>query len=314
MLPVRLGTSTGLHAGTDGSLPPLRRRRRPRRAVVHGRAGRRCSASSGRNGAGKTTAMRIVLGRARARRRRGALARAGRSTSPTRAAVRLHARGAGPVPEDAGRRPARLLRPAARAGRRRGRRRRPTAGSSGSGSPTGPTTASRSCPSATSSGCSSRPRWSTTRSCSSSTSRSPASTRSASTSWRACCATSAATARAVVFSSHQLELVERLCDAVGDHQRRDGCVASGRSSDAAASRGAAQNQVRVRSRAPTATAGSGVPGAGVLDAARRQCSCSPPAAPIPTPVLDAARAAGRVTYFARERPTLSSSSAAVVLG
>ena len=52
--------------------------------------------------------------RARARRGLGALARARRSTCATRAPLRLHAGGARAVPEDAGARPARLLRLAAR--------------------------------------------------------------------------------------------------------------------------------------------------------------------------------------------------------
>ena len=77
--------------------------------------------------------------------------------------------------------------------------------------------------SATSSAPSSPPRSCTTPSCSSSTSRSPASTRSASTSSARCCASARAAGVPVVFSSHQLELVERLCDAVAivrDGRRR----------------------------------------------------------------------------------------------
>ena len=67
------------------------------------------------------------------RRRRGALARpaAGPRDPPP---DRLHAGGARALPEDEGRRAGRLLRPAARAGRRRGRPGRPTSGSSGSAS------------------------------------------------------------------------------------------------------------------------------------------------------------------------------------
>ena len=55
----------------------------------------------------------------------------------------------------------------------------------------------------------------TSRRCSSSTSRSPGSTRSASTSLAEALLERAARGVPVVFSSHQLELVERLCDAVG---------------------------------------------------------------------------------------------------
>ena len=80
----------------------------------------------GPNGAGKTTAMRIVLGRARGGR---AARRAGTGRpidAETRAALRLHAGGARPLPEDARPPPARLPRAAARAARGRGAARRPT--------------------------------------------------------------------------------------------------------------------------------------------------------------------------------------------
>ena len=76
--------------------------------------------------------------------------------------------------------------------------------------------------SGTSSACSSRRRSCTSRSCWSWTSRSPGSIPSASTCCPACCAaTRARDGAAVVFSSHQLDLVERLCDEVVliDHGR-----------------------------------------------------------------------------------------------
>ena len=63
----------------------------------------------GRNGAGKTTAMRIVLGLVEPDGGNGAVeGRADRRRRPP--PHRLHARGAGPLPEDEGARPARLLR------------------------------------------------------------------------------------------------------------------------------------------------------------------------------------------------------------
>ena len=67
----------------------------------------------GPNGAGKTTTMRCIFGLARPDR--GEVRWDGRAGRPRRApAVRLHARAARPVPADARRRAAQLLRPAAR--------------------------------------------------------------------------------------------------------------------------------------------------------------------------------------------------------
>ena len=73
----------------------------------------------GSNGAGKTTTMRIAHGPGPGRRRRGPLAGppARRGGPPP---DRLHAGGARALPEDEGRRAGHLLRPAARPGRRRG--------------------------------------------------------------------------------------------------------------------------------------------------------------------------------------------------
>ena len=105
----------------------------------------------------------------------------------------------------------------------------------------------------------------------------------------------AATGVPVVFSSHQLELVERLCEAVAIIN--DGrLVASGRVDDL---RGQGSGAVRVVVEGrPDFT----VPGAHMLDQG--------PTGTVlegvdPERVLDAARAAGRVTYFALERPTLT---------
>ena len=96
------------------------------------------------------------------------------------AAVRLHARAARPVPADAGRRAALVLRPATRPVRsRRERGGDALAGPDGPGA-TAPRPSWRSSRTATSSESSWPSPWRTTRSCSCSTSRSPASTRSGS--------------------------------------------------------------------------------------------------------------------------------------
>ena len=73
---------------------------------------------------------------------------------------------------------------------------------------------SRTSRTATSSGSSSRRRSSTTRSCSCSTSRSAASTRSASRRWPSVLRERAGAGVGVVFSSHQLDLVEEVCEDV----------------------------------------------------------------------------------------------------
>ena len=101
-----------------------------RRRDVHRPARAGSSASSGPNGAGKTTTMRCIFGLARPDR--GEVRWDGPPGRPRRAAaVRLHARAARPLPADAGRRAAQLLRPAARHARQGRRTRPPTAGSSG---------------------------------------------------------------------------------------------------------------------------------------------------------------------------------------
>src|SRR4051812_36149686 len=107
----------------------------------------------------------------------------------------------------------------------------------------------------------------------------------------------------VLFSSHQLELVERLCESVAIV--KDGrLVASGKVDDLR-SAGAAALTVRV------AVAGGGeewlaaVPGAEVVDRGPAGVLVALQDGAGPEAVLDAARAAGTVTHFAVERPTLS---------
>jgi ABC-2 type transport system ATP-binding protein len=107
----------------------------------------------------------------------------------------------------------------------------------------------------------------------------------------------------VLFSSHQLELVERLCESVAIV--KDGrLVASGKVDDLR-SAGAATLTVRV------AVAGGGeewltaVPGAEVVDRGPDGVLVALQDGAGPEAVLDAARATGTVTHFAVERPTLS---------
>jgi ABC-2 type transport system ATP-binding protein len=107
----------------------------------------------------------------------------------------------------------------------------------------------------------------------------------------------------VLFSSHQLELVERLCESVAIV--KDGrLVASGKVDDLR-SAGAAALTVRV------AVAGGGeewlaaVPGAEVVDRGSDGVLVALQDGAGPEAVLDAARAIGTVTHFAVERPTLS---------
>ena len=105
----------------------------------------------------------------------------------------------------------------------------------------------------------------------------------------------------VVFSSHQLELVERLCEAVAII--KDGrLVASGRVEELR-DRGADGRRVRVE-----------VPGAGedwlpagveVVDRGAKGLLVALNDGVGPDAVLDAARRAGSVTYFTLERPTLT---------
>ena len=104
----------------------------------------------------------------------------------------------------------------------------------------------------------------------------------------------------VVFSSHQLELVERLCEAVAIV--KDGrLVASGRVEELR-DRGAGERRVRVEVQAD---GDDWLPaGAEVVDRGPRGVLVALDGLP-PDAVLDAARRAGTVSYFALERPTLA---------
>ncbi len=104
----------------------------------------------------------------------------------------------------------------------------------------------------------------------------------------------------VVFSSHQLELVERLCEAVAIV--KDGRLVASGNVEELRDRGADGRRVRVEVQA--ASDDWVPPGAEVVDRGPRGLLISLDGLG-PDAVLDAARSAGTVTYFALERPTLS---------
>ena len=111
----------------------------------------------------------------------------------------------------------------------------------------------------------------------------------------------AATGVPVVFSSHQLELVERLCEAVAII--KDGrLVASGRVEEL---RDRGSDGRRVRVQVAGADEAWLPPGAEVVDRGPRGLLVALADGVSPDAVLDAARAAGSVTLFSLERPTLS---------
>jgi ABC-2 type transport system ATP-binding protein len=106
----------------------------------------------------------------------------------------------------------------------------------------------------------------------------------------------------VIFSSHQLELVERLCEAVAIINKGR-LVASGLVADLRATGGRHRWQVEVDG----AGAGwaSGLPGVTVLDKRDGLVVVDLDEGTDEQLVLDAARAAGRVTNFSAVEPTLS---------
>jgi ABC-2 type transport system ATP-binding protein len=110
---------------------------------------------------------------------------------------------------------------------------------------------------------------------------------------------------AVLFSSHQLELVERLCEAVA-------IVSAGRlvaegSVKALRERGARDHRrVRVElAGAPAADWLAGIPGARALERLPGGAILELGDGTGPDAVLDAARAAGTVVHFSVHRPTLA---------
>ena len=194
-------------------------------------------------------------------------------------------------------RPARVPRPPARHGRGRrapGRRASCDAARAGRAAAT---PRSRSSRSATSSGCSWPPRSSTIPTCWSSTSRSPASTRSASTTSSQSLAERARAGATVLFSSHQLDLVEHLCEevAIVDHGR---LVAAGVGLRARPRRRAAARRAR-RRRSPTAAGPRRCPPARAAVGRRRRR---------PSPSSSTTSAAPTPCSTPRARPAGSSSS------
>jgi len=114
----------------------------------------------------------------------------------------------------------------------------------------------------------------------------------------------AATGVPVVFSSHQLELVERLCEAVAIV--KDGRLVASGQVDQLRDAGTHGRRVRV---AVADSPGDGwlhaVPGAEVIDHGPRGVLVALNDGAGPDAVLDAARGAGSVTHFSLERPTLT---------
>jgi ABC-2 type transport system ATP-binding protein len=107
----------------------------------------------------------------------------------------------------------------------------------------------------------------------------------------------------VLFSSHQLELVERLCESVAI-VKGGRLVASGRVDDLRSS-GAGAPAVRVAVQAAGEEWLAAVAGAEVVERGADGVLVALRDGAGPEAVLDAARAAGTVTHFALERPTLS---------
>jgi ABC-2 type transport system ATP-binding protein len=113
----------------------------------------------------------------------------------------------------------------------------------------------------------------------------------------------ASTGVPVVFSSHQLELVERLCEAVAII--KDGRLVASGPVEELRDRGTDQRHVRVAVRDTDDSWVERVPGARVKDRGARGTLVTLDGDATPETVLDAARAAGTVTYFSLERPTLT---------
>jgi ABC-2 type transport system ATP-binding protein len=109
----------------------------------------------------------------------------------------------------------------------------------------------------------------------------------------------------VVFSSHQLELVERLCEDVAIINRGR-LVASGSVAELRERGRGEAEQVRIRVEGDGDGRWlSGVPGAEVADAGPRGLLVRLAPGADPEAVLDAARSAGTVTHFSLERPSLT---------
>ena len=112
----------------------------------------------------------------------------------------------------------------------------------------------------------------------------------------------AAAGAAVIFSSHQLELVERICDRVGIVNRGRN-VAAGRVDDLRAERTRPRLRVKLEG-APNGWA-EGLAGVRVVARDDRGVLLELSDGSDDQQVLDAARRAGRVLRFAPARPTLA---------
>ena len=254
----------------------------------------------GPNGAGKTTTMRIVLGVLEPDA--GSVSWDDRPvTARHPRGLRLHARGARPVPEDARGRPADLHGPPARPGRRPPRARPPATGSTGSACPTATDTRVEEL----SLGNQQRVQLGAALV------HSPALLvldepfsgldPGGVDVLAEVLAERARDGAAVVFSSHQLELVERLCDAVSivNHGR---LVASGEVAELRARHGDRRLEVEVEGAPPDWW--QGVPGVRGPGAQRRGGADLEPDGDDQR-ILAAATAAGRVRRFGYTQPTLA---------
>jgi ABC-2 type transport system ATP-binding protein len=109
----------------------------------------------------------------------------------------------------------------------------------------------------------------------------------------------------VVFSSHQLELVERICEDVAIINRGR-IVAAGAVADLREQGRGEVEQVRIRVEGDGDGRWlAGVPGAVVAETGPRGVLVQLAPGADADAVLDAARAAGTVTHFSLERPTLT---------
>jgi ABC-2 type transport system ATP-binding protein len=106
----------------------------------------------------------------------------------------------------------------------------------------------------------------------------------------------------VIFSSHQLELVERLCEAVAIINRGR-LVAAGGVTELRAFNSRRRYQIEVTG-APADWAGT-LPGAEVIGNANGRVVVELTAGGDEQAVLDVARAAGRVQHFSAVEPTLT---------
>jgi len=111
-----------------------------------------------------------------------------------------------------------------------------------------------------------------------------------------------ASGAAVVFSSHQLELVERLCHSVVIINKGR-LVAAGTVEELRSREG--RRLVRVEGVPQALDRAAGVPGVAVVDKTERAVVLELGGGADPADVLDGARSGGPVTHFSLEQPTLA---------